>query len=296
MPPQLLIVLTGLGLVVGIGAALGLATFSIGSRNIALATGALIGAALLLAVQVWFESRDPPAEVDVISVELTVARSTPTIRQPIWWVSTDSERISYEIEASKWLATNRSALFNDDRLRLTTDLAIAEVLVFLGRKEFDWQLSRTRFAGRSGSSVEITQRVSEKGDCTELTAADLGEILRDSGNVVADFEVPPKGGALCLPPRATVTLGPRTLTIAEPFGTLTLELDTRGGVNYVPGPGSGAPRMTNGEFQFETRVIVIRAIDQKSGLYSQRPEAAKHDAWRRRIVAGLQQWFEDDGQ
>ena len=60
-----------------------------GSRNIALATGALLGAVVLLAVQLRFELRSEPS-TDFITAEYTIDRSKPEIRQ--WNYDTDQGR------------------------------------------------------------------------------------------------------------------------------------------------------------------------------------------------------------
>src|SRR6266481_3630400 len=78
LKPLLILALLGLG--VGLTAAILLAWSSPASKTIAIATATLFGAAVLFLLQLAFELR-ASEESDFVSVELTVNRAKPVLRQ-----------------------------------------------------------------------------------------------------------------------------------------------------------------------------------------------------------------------
>ena len=173
------------------------------------------------------------------------------------------------------------------------DLAFAEILLFFAQKQFDWQLGKVRFVGRTFGTTEIAQRISEPHQCTELRPEDLEKVLNNGGNGLARFRMSVITGSVCLPPKSTMILRGNALTIANPFGALHFELVPSGGIMYVkPNSGGEAPQLSDGTAQFETSVMGIRVTNTSSGLYSQHRDAAKYDLWRKNAVSGLHDWFE----
>lgn len=292
LPIKPLLILALLGLGVGLTAAIVLAWSSPASKTIAISTATLFGAALLFLLQLAFELR-ASEESDFVSVELTVDRAQPLVRQ--WHHAGRGApwRLGYEHDASEWLAKNSPKVFTGDRERLTHDFALAEVLLFFAREEFDWQLARTTFVGSTVGTQMMTQRVSQKNDCTEMSPASLAQALTRAGNVLAGHEISVVGGAVCFPPGTTMILNDSSLTLSNPFGSLAFVLVPSGGVSYMkPGTGGGVPKLPSGEAQLETRLVGIRITNRQAALYSQHRDAAKQAAWRKRVVAGLHSWFE----
>lgn len=83
---------------------------NLGSRNIALATGALAGAAILLGIQLLFELRADES-TDFITAEYTIDRAKPEIRQ--WrYGSNQALRMGRELDASGKFAAAHRGQFN----------------------------------------------------------------------------------------------------------------------------------------------------------------------------------------
>ena len=288
---KVLLWLAAVGLAIGLAAAITFAWSSPGSRTIAIATATLFGAALLFGLQVMFDLR-PSEERGFISVEYTIDRGTPLIRQ--WAFENLNQRLHYELEASSWLATNQPEAFSNGE-RLTADITLAEILLFFAHKQPDWQLTTTRFVGKTSGTLEITNRVSQSIECTELRPEDIETILSNSGNGLARFRMSVIGGSVCLPPNSTISLRGRELIIANQFGALHFDLVPSAAVSRMkPGSGGEVPQLSDGTAQFETRIMGIRVTNTKSGLYSQHRDATKYDIWRKNVMTGLHEWF--DGQ
>jgi hypothetical protein len=279
------------GLAVGLAAAMAIAWSSPGSKTMAIATATLFGAALLFGLQLVFELR-PSEERDFISVEYTIDHGAPFIRQWHFELGSATDRLHYEDEVSNWLAKNQPDAFSNGE-RLVADLAVAEILLFFVRKQFDWQFTTTRFRGRTFGTMEFTVRVSKPNECTELRPEDLERVLSNSGNGLARVSMWTIGGGICLPPNSTMVLRGRALTIANRFGALRFELVPSGAVSYVePQSRRAAPPLSDGTARFETRVMGVRVVNTKSALYSQHRDAAKYEVWRKNVVSGLHEWFE----
>ena len=112
MDLKALVVLAAAGLGVGLAAAIALAWSSPASKTLAISAATLLGAAVLFTLQLVFELR-PTEDVDFLSVELTIDRGKPLIRQWRYSPENVSARLEYEHQVSGWLATNRPAAFDN---------------------------------------------------------------------------------------------------------------------------------------------------------------------------------------
>jgi len=291
LKPLLILALLGLG--VGLTAAILLAWSSPASKTIAIATATLFGAALLFLLQLAFELR-ASEESDFVSVEFTVDRAKPVLRQWRYSSFRPAWRLHYEEGASAWLAQNSPAAFSGDRERLTHDFALAEILLFFAREQFDWQFAKTSFVGSTSGTLVTTQPVSKKDDCTEVSAADFAAALRRAGNALAGYDLLIFGGAVRFPPDTKMILSDTCLTFSNPFGYLRFAIVPSGSLSQME-PGSGSaevPTLPNGEPQYETRLVGIRIVNRQAALYSQHRDAAKQAAWRKRVISELHSWFE----
>jgi hypothetical protein len=167
-----------------------------GSRNIALATGALLGALALLAVQLRFELRSEPS-TDFITAEYTIDRAKPEIRQ--WKYDNDQgHRLGREVGASQIFAGAHPGQFDGDREKLTHDMVIFSLLAYFGVEQFDWQMKRVQFIGQM-ATLTRTSFGSRPDECTTVTKAQLQKLLSDAGNFFADANMFFGGQTLCLP-------------------------------------------------------------------------------------------------
>jgi len=100
-----------------------------------------------VVVQLRFELRSSN-QSDFTSVEYTIDRAKPEIRQALFQpMSSGIPRLGYEIGVSESLAKNHPEAFADGD-RLVEELAVAEILFFFARDQYDWQLEPLGLSGK----------------------------------------------------------------------------------------------------------------------------------------------------
>jgi hypothetical protein len=276
-----------------------------GSRNIALATGALAGAAILLCVQLRFELRADES-TDFITAEFTIDRAKPEIRQ--WKYSiTQGQRLVRDLDASGKFAAAHPGQFDGDRGKLTQDMVIFSLLAYLGVEQFDWQIKRTQFVGQSTGTQTLTMLGSRPDECTVVTKDQLRTMLLNVGNSFAEGGMFFGQQFLCLPPRSTLQVTAVGVILTNPFCEISFTLEPSGGVHYGR-PASGEkppstaaevadfiersePRLPNGEPVFERRATGIRVTVRYSAIRAQHRDMPKYQDWSKRLVSGAQNWF-----
>jgi len=265
------------------------------SRNVGLATGTLGAAALLFIIQILFELRSNSSEPEFITVEYTIDRRTPEIRQwsyPSGRADISPERFPREIAASKALADKHPEQFSGDRGKLAQDMAIFSIVAYLLAEQYDWQMKRTHFKGRTQSVIE-SEYGSAPEQCTVLSGAQVRELLQRSGNLFSGDTLPDR--LLCLPPQSSLTLDHESVTLKGPFCEIRFASKLSSIVNYTqPGTSGERPSLANGEARFERRMISIRASVTYSWLRAQHRDLAKYQDWAKRVVDGAALWFEAD--
>jgi hypothetical protein len=268
---------------------------NLGSRNIALATGALAGAFILLVIQLVFELHADET-TDFISAEFTIDRAKPEIRQ--WkYGSIHSQRLSRDLGASSKFAAAHPGQFNGNREKLTLDMVIFSLLAYLGVEQFDWQMKRTLFVGQSTGTWTLTWPASKPDECTVITKDQLHEMLLNAGNSFADSDMFFGRQSLCLPPRSTLQLRADVLTLTNQFCEVSFILEPSGGI-FFGRPGTNAleqPLLPNGEPTFETRTTGIRVTVRYSAIRVQHNDMPKYRDWSKRVVSGAQSWFMESG-
>jgi hypothetical protein len=108
-----------------------------GSRNISLALGTLLGAALLLGVQGSFELRGTKTFA-VIGTEFTTDRATRKIEQWRYPISSLNRPIN-EMDANKFLLNSNRAAFDGDGEKLWRDMSLYSLVLYLWLEQHDWQ-------------------------------------------------------------------------------------------------------------------------------------------------------------
>jgi hypothetical protein len=265
---------------------------NLASRNIALATGALAGAVILLGIQLLFELR-AEERTDFITAEYTIDRAKPEIRQ--WTYGLDqSHRLMRDLDASGKFAAANPGQFNGDRDKLTLDMVIFSLLAYLGVEQFDWQMKRTRFVSQSIGTATLTLPGSKPNECTVITKGQLGKMLLNAGNSFADGDMFFGRQSLCLPPRSTLQVRADGLTLTNPFCDISFILEPSGAIFFTrPGThGLEQPLLPNGGgATFETRATGIRVTVRSSAIRSQHRDMPKYQDWSKRVISGAQNWF-----
>jgi hypothetical protein len=287
---------------------------NLGSRNIALATGALAGAViflggqllfgvptgagalaaaiLLLGIQLLFELH-AEERTDFITAEYTIDRAKPEIRQ---WKYDQGQRLIRDLDGSGAFAAAHPGQFDGDREKLTQDMVIFSLLSYFGVEQQDWQMKRTQFVGQSMGTLTLTAPGSKPDECTEVTRAQLRMLLLDAGNAFADGNMFFGYQALRLPPNSTIEVKAGSVVLRNPFCNISFVLESSGSVAFYK-PGTGAlkqPTLPNGESKLETRLTNIRVTVRSSAMKAQHRDMPKYDDWSKSVVSGAQSWFMGD--
>jgi hypothetical protein len=224
------------------------------SRNLALATGALGGAAIGFLIQLSFELQSSQSR-DHVSTEFTIDRSVLSIRQ--WnYTGTPGWRIGIETGASGWLVTNNVAAFDNDREMLTADFALFSLLSFLTVQEFDWQLRKTMYRSGGLGLSTIVQSVSKDNECTSFEEKDLSAALSKAGNMFAGAHLTLSSGRLRLPPKSTIEMARRAIVIQNPVCRISWNFEAIPTVlsHASPSTGGEVPLLESGQPKLETRM------------------------------------------
>jgi hypothetical protein len=263
------------------------------SRNLALATGTLVAAAMLFILQLRFELR-ADQNTDFITAEYTIDRAKPEIRQWAYGLDQAGQRLGPEIGASQRFAAAHPGQFDRDREKLTHDMVVFSLLAYLGVEQFDWQLKRTRFIGQSTGTQTFTLPTSKPHECTVFTKDQLRQMLLDVRNFFANGNVFFGAQSLCLPPKSTLVVRAGGLTLANPFCEIAFVLQPSGSVMFTqPGTGSlESPTLPNGQSKFETRPTGISVVVRYSAIRAQHRDMGKYREWSKRLIVGAQNWFE----
>lgn len=291
-----------LKLAVGIGAISGVIALvcvaclvwtNLSSRNLALASGALVGAIVLMVTQLAFELRQS-TEKDFLSVEYTIDREVPNIRQWIYSPTASGWRIGVEDGGGRSLGQRHPELFiSGDREKLTRDMTLFSVLGFFFWEEPDWQLKRTTFRGKT-SITTITAPGSQPSECTMISRDFVIDRLRAAGNSFASAGEHLRAVSLCLPPKSTLNIAPDSLVLTNPYCEISFSLKSSGSVHFwIPGTGGDAPQLpSDGGAQYESRTIGVRVTVTYFALRAQHPEMPKYRDWTKQTREGLRTWFE----
>lgn len=286
------LVVNFIALAIAAATAMIIAIQNAGSRNLALATGTLIAAIVLFALQVCFELQASTA-YDHVSTTFTVDRGAPLVRQ---WVYPKSSgwRMSAETGASSWLAANNPAALRADSGPLVTDLAVFSLVSFLGAEEFDWQLRKTVYQGKSAGDLVEAAPVSSDHDCTYVTKQDLVDKLKSAGNAFAGAHLLVAGGRLCLPPGSGVDISRESVVLRNPAFRISFSMSPALSVsNMRPDTGGDVPVLADGTTpQFETRWVGIKIETVFFALRSQQRASPKYKEWVTRVITGLRVWYE----
>lgn len=266
-----------------------------GSRNLTLAAAALISAMLFFVIQLTFELHKSE-ETDFISVELTIDRAKPEIRQ--WLYTMDMGwRIHAETDASGWLNGHTPDLFNTDRDKVNNHLIIFSLISYLTSTQYDWQLKRIQFKGSSTGTITTYQRQSLPHECTNFSRETLDAHLTKAGNVYAGAPLRLMGDSICLPPDATIYISATELILENPFGKISFTLVPSRSIHFIKPGGTtltGEPSQLpdNGGAQYETRITGIRIKSEEYGIRAHHKKANTYRDWKTRLISGAHTWFE----
>jgi hypothetical protein len=264
------------------------------SRNLALAGGALVGAIVLMAIQLAFELR-AATEQDFFSVEYTIDRAVPYIRQWIYGIHGSGWRLGVEEGAGRALGQSHPELFiTGDRDKLTRDMVVFSTLAFFFWEQRDWQLKRTIFKGKTTGTNIQTMLGSRPDECTMISGDMVIDMLRRAGNSFASASEPLQRRSVCFPPKSTLKILPDSLVLTNPYCEISFSFEPSGGVHFTkPRTGGDVPQLpSDGGAQLESRLTGIRVTITYSALRAQDVKMTKYQDWTKQMLEGLRDWFE----
>jgi hypothetical protein len=255
-----------------------------GSRNLALVCATLIGALLIGILQASMELRLPPGR-DGIGGALLLDLDGPAIRhvrgrgQPgtaaatTMALRTFGEESARNVLASMQPRPDFSASDNTSLLhqvQLLSDFAILSFLHYMRQQQPDWQ---TRFVTIDtpfgGTRVQVPTPSFTRRNCTEIDEQTIRQELRRSGNEFAEASLA-EAAPLCLPPQSVMRIDRDSITITNPFLTISFRVQPRGGVPYM--------------FSFDVTTKYSR-------LRSQHELMPEYRQWVERVIADALPWF-----
>jgi len=259
-----------------------------GSKNIALAVGALTGATMLFVIQLRFELQTVTTN-EFMLAEFGIDRAKPEIRQ--WkYRPGSSSRASVEVSASQWLVKHDPKAFDGDREKLTSDLVLFSLATFLQDPESQyWDVQRHSLVGSSSGIVRF--HPSANRECTVLQMDNVRSQLTRAKNEFAGALV--FGQVVCLPPSSSLIISANSLVIRNHVCEITFTIESSGDVNFFnPGPGEEVPKLPNGQARFETRPVGLDVKIQFFALRIGQKENDKYRRWSSALVGGAREWFE----
>lgn len=279
------------GLTITLVCAFWIVTANAGSRNLALGVGALIGACVILLVQLYFELQGSVTSEDFV-VEVTTDYQTNTVRTR--QRGPPYRNVYVESDASKLLASKTPPPTKDDAPIITRDLAMASIVSFLIEEQPDWQLDSMVYKTASGV-ISTWRGLSSADECAGFTGDQLRAKLATAGNMFAGAAQLHVNSKLCLPPNSTfvVTVNSVVLTtrvcqisvnLTEPF----VEMSTSDPAHPNT---AAAPLLANGEPRYANVVMAGRVTVEYFGLRAQARNLAKYQRWAKRVVDGLKVRF-----
>lgn len=275
---------------------------NVGSRNLALGLGALLGACLIFGIQLYFELKgsesvtDFPMEYSVDYKERAV-RSMSAFRPSTSFSQMRSTFV--EIDASKILAAR--TLGQDDAPKIARDLAIVSFLIFLAEEQPDWQLKVVSYRTTLGSSLQW-QSLSTESERTRITFEKIRERLKAAGNIFSDigragfrdvFDLPP-GSKIEITSTSVRLLCPVVtveFAVQEPFHSMH-SWDPHQLLAFVAKKEpiqATLPMLDDGKTpRYQNVTIGVRTTVAYAGLRAQAGDLTKYQDWAKRLIDGAQ--------
>jgi hypothetical protein len=263
-----------------------------GSRNLVLAFSTLIGALVLLAINLWFELRPTDPEYTQISVNYTLDRAAPAIRQ---WKMPRGIRAAGETGASNSLADSAPQVLKSvgNLSSLATDLTMFSLLYMIGTQEFDWQLRKVIYQDEN-IKMGTAQGLSPPSQCTKFSADSIRAILAKSDNKFARAPLSPISN-ICLPPETTMGVLDGALLLQNPYCRISFRPQFVGMSSFHPdnpsGPQDLNPSLSDKQPQYLTVYARLDIETRFFALRAQSTNMAKYRAWANRIVSDAEDWW-----
>jgi hypothetical protein len=137
------------------------------SRTALTALATVVGASVVLAITLKFDLRGSK-DITRITTEYTFDRAVPQLRQ---WMYARSlgDRYATEVLANYAALKANSSIFEGDREKLTRDMILFSLIVYLETRQHDWQMEERHYA-TSTSTITRMQDKSNPENTARLTS------------------------------------------------------------------------------------------------------------------------------
>jgi hypothetical protein len=266
-----------------------------GSRGAWTALAAVMGASVALAINLRFDLRGSK-DITRITTEYTFDRAVPQLRQ---WMYARSlgDRYATEVLANYTALQANPSIFEGNREKLTRDMILFSLTVYLETRQQDWQMEEQRYA----TSISTITRMQAKSysentaECTKISHDYIQNILTKAMNAFAATKPMTLVSYLCLPPQSSIHLDQSSITLRNPFCTISFSMEPGVLELRMMRPGShtlDVPALPDGKPRFETRVMGLQVTRKMSWVTAQHPDFGKYEKWCKEVVDGARAWFE----
>jgi len=200
-------------LIVAVISAFLLAHGNVTSKTIVLASSALIGAALIFGLQLFFELRKTTEQYRFTS-EIMIDRVSPEIRV----LNPNPKnviRLVLEKQITAWLKGQDKQIFDKDRNKTVRDFVLSQLFSLL-QYQSDWQIEKDIFV-RTEGKLTRTKPLSSNKDSKTFSVQKIESLLFESGNLFSQAPFAVGSFDLKLPPASTIILNNDSLIIRNLF-------------------------------------------------------------------------------
>lgn len=262
-----------------------------GSRNLGLGLGALFGACIIFAVQLWFELQSTQTITDFPAQFVVDFKDKSIRKHPV--VLSEGVGAFVNQEANALMAGANPSFNSDQAHAITRDLAIIYLVTYLIHRQFDWQLDTASYKVTQGTMTTFVG-ASGPGECAKVEHTYILDKLRKAGNV---FASPPHALwflPLCLPPSTTFDLSSRSVTLTSPVCEIFFSFQGEFLEKQSSLPDFGAQQvlLPDGSPRYESVTHGIRATVTYFALRAQDRKIKAYQAWAARVVEGVKALFE----
>jgi hypothetical protein len=267
-----------------------------GSQRAWTALLAVLGSAAALVVVLIFDLQGSK-DMTRITTEYTFDRAVPQIRQ---WMYARSlgDRYAIEVLANHTALRADPSIFDGDLGKLTRDMILFSLTAYLETRQRDWLMEEEDYRSSLGTITtwRFKSDPENTGMCTKILPDDIRQMLTNAKNVFAETKPVVLVPYFCLPPRSSIRVDQTSVTLTNPFYTISFFV-TEPGVVQLSMMQAGShtmdvPTLPDRNPRFQTRLIALQVTRKLSWITAQHRNFSKYEKWSKAVVDGARAWFE----
>jgi hypothetical protein len=127
------------------------------------------------------------------------------------------DRYATEVLANYAALQANPSIFEGDREKLTRDMILFSLIVYLETRQHDWKMEERHYAT---STSTITRMQDKSNPCTKISYDYILRMLITANNEFALTRPITPFSYMCLPPQSSVRLDQSSITLRNPFCTI----------------------------------------------------------------------------